>query len=192
LEQLARLVKKLDTSGLIIPYIHASNSMGLAGYKTTLLNLFRPGLMLYGQYPDERLRKKITLKAVMSVHSRIIFLKSIEKGRSISYGRTFIAKKHMVVATVPIGYKDGFPRSLSNKAQVLVDSKRCRVLGRVTMDQIVIDVTRVRLVELGMPVTILGCEGNQEITATELAKKAQTISYEILCSLGNSLPRFTK
>ena len=188
--QLTQLIKACDQRGLVIPHIHASNSMGIAGYRTQILNLFRPGLMIYGLLPHPKLKASVKLKSVMSVHSRIIFIKSIEAGRGISYGRTFVAKKTMVVATVPIGYKDGYARALSNKAQVLVGGLRCRVLGRVTMDQIVIDVTKVKPVELGMAVSVLGTQGRETISADELAKHAGTINYEILCALGKSLPRF--
>ncbi len=190
--RLAALVGQLKQSGLNIPYVHAANSMGLAGYKTDILNLARPGLMLYGLYPHAGLRKKIALHPAMSVHSRIIFLKRIEKGRSISYGRTFIARRPMTVATLPIGYSDGYLRGLSGKADVLAGGRRCPVLGRVTMDQIVVDVSRVKNPRLGMPVVILGRQGKEEVCAHELARIAHTIHYEIVCSLGSRLPRVYK
>jgi len=188
-EKLYNLVLKLDQKGLVIPYIHASNSMGLGGYKTKVLNIFRPGLMLYGQYPAVGLKKDIHLKPALSVHSRIIFIKEIQKGRSISYGRTFIARKSMTVATIPIGYKDGYPRLLSNKASVLIAGQRCPVLGTVTMDQIVVDVSKVKPLHLGMPVVILGRQKDEEITPDELAQYTGTINYEVICMLGNNLPR---
>ena len=192
LKYLYELVKRLDKEALIIPYIHASNSMGFAGYETHILNLVRPGLMIYGLYPSKHLKRKIKLKPALSVHSKIIFLKKIQKGRSISYGRTFVAKKNMTAATVPIGYSDGYPRALSNKASVIVKGKLCPVLGRVTMDQIVVDVSKVENPTLEMPVVILGRQKNKSITADDLAKSAQTINYEIVCGLGNRLPRVYK
>lgn len=189
IQQLADLVSQLRENGLAVPYVHAANSMGLAGYKTDILNLARPGLMLYGLYPRLELEKKIRLRPAMSVHSRIIFLKRIEKGRSISYGRTFVARRPMTVATLPIGYSDGYLRGLSRKADVLVGGQRCPVLGRVTMDQIVVDVSRIRNPRLGMPVVILGKQGRHEVSADELAQLAHTISYEIICSFGSRLSR---
>ena len=189
IKKLYELVVKLDRQGLVIPFVHASNSMGLAGYKTDVLNLVRPGLMLYGLYPDVTAKKSIFLKPAMSVKSRIIFIKKLAKGRSVSYGRTFVAPKDMVVATIPIGYSDGYLRGLSNKSAVLVSGVRCPVIGRVTMDQIVIDVSKVSQVKLGMEVTILGKEKNQTISADDLALLTQTINYEIVCQLGNRLPR---
>ncbi len=192
IQQLSTLVGQLKRSDSNILYVHAANSMGLVGYKAQILNLARPGLMLYGLYPRPGLEKKVNLRPAMSVHSKIIFLKRIEKGRSISYGRTFIAPRPMTVATLPIGYGDGYLRGLSGKADVLVGGRRCPVLGRVTMDQIVVDVSKVRNPRLGMPVVILGRQGKEEVCAYELAQLAHTINYEIVCSLGGRLPRVYK
>ena len=189
---LYKLVKKLDRSGLIVPFIHAANSMGLAGYKTRILNLSRPGLMLYGLYPHPSLCKKIQLKPVLNVRSHVIFLKKVAKGRSVSYGRTFFTKKDMLVATIPIGYNDGYFRALSNKAAVLINGIRCPVVGRVTMDQIMVDATDVKGIKLGDSVVILGSQKKENISADELAAHAGTISYEIVCSLGNRLPKVYK
>ena len=189
---LHHLVSQLDRAGLIIPYIHAANSMGLVDYETPILNVSRPGLMLYGLYPIPSLQKNIYLKPVMSVRSHVIFLKEIKKGRSVSYGRTFFTKKDMLVATIPIGYNDGYFRALSNRAFVLIDGARCPVIGRVTMDQIMVDASRVKKIRLGAPVTILGTQRQECISADELAGYAGTINYEIVCSLGNRLPRIIK
>lgn len=192
IQQFIMLLQQLNADGWQIPYIHAANSMGFAGYGTHLFNLSRPGLMLYGLYPRPELEKKVHLRPAMSVHSKIIFLKRIEKGRSISYGRTFIASRPMTVATLPIGYSDGYLRGLSGKADVLIGGRRCPVLGRVTMDQIVVDVSKVKNPRLGMPVVILGKQGREETSADELAQLVHTINYEIVCSLGSRLPRVYK
>ena len=189
IKHLYNLVIQLDKRGMVIPYVHAANSMGLAGYQTHILNLVRPGLMLYGLYPKHSLRKKIHLKPALSVKSKVIFLKDIEKGRSVSYGRTFVASKKMRAATIPIGYNDGYLRCFSNQASVLIGGKRCPILGRVTMDQIVVDVSSLKNLSLGAEVVILGNQGKETISADELASRAGTIHYEIVCSLGNRLPR---
>ena len=189
IEHLYDLVKSLDHMGWIVPYIHAANSMGLAGYKTHILNLVRPGLMLYGLYPDSTLKNKIRLKPAMSVKSKVIFLKEIEAGRSVSYGRTFTANHRMRVATLPLGYNDGYPRLLSNKGEVLIGARRCPILGRVTMDQTVVDVSAVKDVYLGMPVTVVGEEKSQAVSLDHLSDHVGTINYELACSLGNRLPR---
>ncbi|MFA5089058.1 MAG: alanine racemase [Candidatus Omnitrophota bacterium] len=183
------IVQQLSKKGCRLAYVHAANSMGLSCYPTPQFNLARLGLMLYGLYPSALVRRKIQLRPALTVKSRIIFLKKIARGRSISYGRTFIARREMTVATLPIGYSDGYLRCFSNRAFVLVQGKRCPVLGRVTMDQIVIDVTKVKPVKLGMTVTVLGGEKGKSVSADDLAAWAQTINYEIVCCLGSRLPR---
>ncbi len=184
------LVKELRRLGVDVPFIHAANSMGLARYHEKVFNLVRPGLMLYGMHPSSASREKIRLKPALSVKSRIMFVKNIAKGRSISYARTFVASKPMQVATIPIGYNDGYFRSLSNKASVLIDGILCPVVGRVTMDQIVVDVTKVRKPRVGMEVVLVGNQKRNFISADDIASWAGTISYEITCSLGNRLARF--
>ncbi|MBF0385687.1 MAG: alanine racemase [Candidatus Omnitrophica bacterium] len=191
-EKLYKLVVSLDKKGMVIPYIHAANSMGLCDYKTHVLNLVRPGLMIYGLYPLLNLKKTIKLTPALRVYSRIILIKKVPKNSGISYGRTFIAPRDMTVAVLPLGYNDGYLRSLSNKSFVLVRGKRCPVLGRVTMDQIIIDISHLKNVGLGERATVLGQDGREEITADFLAYTAGTINYEIACSLGNRLSRFYK
>lgn len=188
-ELLSKLIFQLQKIGMDVPLVHASNSAGLVGFKSKVLNVARPGLMLYGMYPDQKFKSKIRLKPVMAVKSRMMFVKDIEKGRSISYGRTFKAKRPMTVATLPVGYSDGYFRILSNNACVLAGGKRCPLLGRVTMDLIVADVSRLKNAEAGDEVVLLGRQGTQEITADEIAQKARTINYEVTCSLGSRLPR---
>lgn len=188
----SKLIRGLKQEGIIFPYLHASNSIGLIEYRNNSFTLVRPGLILYGMYPVARLREKIRLKPVLSVKSKIVFLKNISKGRSISYGRTFIASKDMTIATIPIGYNDGYMRCLSNKSDCLVGGKRCRVVGRVTMDQLMVDVTHVKSARIGTEVVLLGIQKGNSISADELAQKARTINYEITCSLGNRLPRIYK
>ena len=189
IQKLYKLVKHFDQQGKIILYVHAANSMGVAGYKHHIFNLARPGLMLYGLYPTEKLRSKVHLKPAMSVKSKIIFIKEVSRGTGISYGHTFVAKRAMKVATLPIGYQDGYLRSLSNKSSVLIGGQYCPVVGRVTMDQIMVDVSRLKNVHLGQEAVILGKQGLKEISADMVAGWADTISYEIICGLGNRLPR---
>jgi alanine racemase len=163
--------------------------MGLSAYQNSLLNMARPGLMLYGLYPREDLRKNIKLKPVMSVKTRVLYVKILKKGRGVSYGHTYVAKKDRKVATLAIGYSDGYFRSLSNKACVLIAGQRCPVLGNVTMDQIIVDVTAVKKVKAGDIAVILGRDKKKEISAEELGAFAGTINYEIVCNLGNRLER---
>ena len=185
-------VSQLKKCGVVVPFIHAANSAGLIDYPTKGFNLVRPGLSLYGMYPHPRLKLKIKLKPALSVKSRIMFIKKIRKGRSVSYGRTFISTAPMTIATIPVGYNDGYFRYLSNTSHVLVEGISCPVVGRVTMDQLMVDVSKVKLVKEGMEVALLGRQKNSAISAEGLAEMAHTINYEISCSLGNRLPRVYK
>jgi len=187
------IVYAMENQFITFTYVHAGNSMGLGDYKSELFNLARPGLMLYGLYPSEELKKKVALHPVMAVKTRIIFVKTIAKGHGVSYGHTFKAKDDMTVAVLPIGYSNGYLRSLSNSAFVLIRGLRCPVVGRVTMDQVIVDVTPLGmsgdLPRLGEEAVLLGNQKDANISADEVAHWAGTISYEILCSLGNNLPR---
>lgn len=187
------IVFALENRFITFKYVHAGNSMGLGDYKSELFNLARPGLMLYGLYPSADLRNKVALKPLMSVKSKIIFVKHVAKGRGISYGHTYKAKEDMTIAVLPIGYSNGYLRSLSNKAFVLIAGMRCPVLGRVTMDQIMVDVTPIglsgRLPQIGDEAVLLGSQKGETITADELAEWAGTISYEICCAVGSRMPR---
>jgi len=186
------LIGKLEERDVRFAYAHAGNSMGFVGYKNVFFNLARPGLMLYGLYPNEALRANIHLKPALSVLSKVIFLKNIARGQGISYGHSFVAPQDMTVAVLPVGYNDGYARALSNRACVIIDGERCPVVGRVTMDQTVVDVTRVKAPVLGMPAVILGEAKNQSVTADDLAQWSGTIHYEVVCNLGNRLPRVYK
>ena len=187
------MVYSFENQFITFSYVHAGNSMGLGDYKSELFNLARPGIMLYGVYPLEDLKKKVHLKPVMSVKCRIIFVQTIAKGRGISYGHTFKAKEDITVAILPIGYSNGYFRCLSNKAFVLVAGVRCPVIGRVTMDQIIVDITSVtlsgRMPKIGDEAVIMGTQNGAEVSVDEIAQWANTISYEILCSLGSRQSR---
>jgi alanine racemase len=183
------LLNECQRLGIEFERVHAANSMGMIGYKNIFFNLARPGLMLYGLYPSDTAREKIILKPALSILSKIIFLKKIAKGHGISYGHSFIADRDITVAVLPLGYNDGYCRAFSNKAHVLIDGQPCYVLGRVTMDQVMVDVTHLPSPRLGMPVTVLGENQGRTISADDLALWASTISYEITCNLGNRLPR---
>lgn len=187
------IVFTLENHFITFTYVHAANSMGLGDYKSELFNLARPGLKLYGLYPNEESKGKVHLKPVMSVKSRIIYVKTIKKGQGISYGHTFKAKEDTTIAVLPIGYSNGYLRSLSNKAFALIGGMRCPVVGRVTMDQIIVDISTVamsgHLPHIGHEAVLIGHQKDQSISCDELANWAGTISYEIVCALGNRLPR---
>ena len=186
------IIENLKSRGIEIRYRHAANSIATINLKRSHLNLVRPGLIIYGMYPKKSFSRKLSLKPALSLKTRVIFLKSTPVGRSISYGRTYITQKPTVIATLPIGYADGYGRILSNKAKVLVRGERAPVIGKVTMDQTMVDVGHIEGVSVGDEVVLIGSQGEGEIRCEELARVAGTIPYEIVCSLTNRVPRIYK
>lgn len=186
------LIKNLERSDIFIPLRHAANSMGLLRFKSPYLNLVRPGLMIYGLYPDLKTPRMIDLKPVLSFKTRIVYIKEVLKGRSISYGRTFVTNKKSKIATLPVGYGDGYPRFLSNRAYVLIKGKKAPVVGRVCMDQTMVDVSGIDKVRIGDEVVLIGRQGRETITAEQLADIGNTISYEIVCGISKRVPRCYK
>jgi alanine racemase len=151
--------------------------------------MVRPGLMLYGVYPSPSMVDQISLKPVLVWKTRVLQVKSVPAGSSISYGQTFITERMSQIATLPIGYADGYPRLLSNRGEVLVQGKRAPVVGRVCMDLTMIDVTDIGEIRQGDEVVLLGRQGDAEISADEMAAWSNTISYEILTSIGARVTR---
>ena len=181
-----RLISKLSSSGIKAPFLHCANSMGIIDYKRGHFNMVRPGLVIYGLYPKAGL--KLKLKPVLSLKSKVVYCKGVPKGQGISYGHSYITKRDTLIATLPIGYGDGYPRNLSNIASVLIGGRRFKVSGRVCMDQIMVDVGDAK-VKIGDEVVLIGSQGKSKITAEELAELAETIPYEIVCGLGSRVPR---
>ncbi len=181
------LVDALKQRGIYFKYVHMSASMGVLRGLSKGMNLFRPGIMLYGLYPSMNLRENILLRPVMSVKTRVLLVKTIKQGTGVSYGHTRVMKNKACVAILGIGYSDGYLRSLSNKAFVIIQGKLCPVLGRVTMDQIIVDVSKIKKVSIGDEAIVLGSCKNVSVTADDLASWAGTINYEITCQLGNRL-----
>ncbi len=184
-----RLIDRLSKEGIKIPLIHAANSMGLIDYKNSYFNMVRPGLIAYGLYPKKGL--KIRLKPVLNLKTRVVFIKSVPRGAGISYGHYYITGRATKIATLPIGYGDGYPRNLSNKSEVLIKGRRFKVVGRICMDQTMVDVGNYR-VKVGDEAVLIGAQGKEKITAEELALKSGTIPYEIVCRLGSRIPRIHK
>ncbi len=169
--------------------IHMAKSGAIINVPESHLEMVRPGLILYGIYPSPELTKAIRLKPVLSWKTRILQLQRLPRGSAIGYGRTFTTKKTSLIATLPVGYADGYKRLFSNRAAVLVRSERAPVVGRVSMDLTTVDVTDIGKVQLGDEVVLLGRQGDAEISADEMAAWANTISYEILTSIGARVPR---
>jgi alanine racemase len=167
---------------------HILQSAGLLGFNQEVFDVVRAGIILYGVSPLPEFQK--LLKPALTWKTRIGLVRELAKGSSISYGRTFITSSAMRVATITAGYADGYPRSISNRgAEMLVRGKRCPLLGRVTMDLMVIDVSHVSDAEVGDEVVLMGRQGNEEISCTDLSDKAGTITWEITTRVGQRVPR---
>jgi alanine racemase len=168
---------------------HLANSAATITLPEAYFDMVRPGLMLYGPYPAPEMKPEIELRPVLSWHTRVMQLKKVPAGTSISYGQTFVTRRESVIATLPVGYADGYPRLLSNRGQVLINGKRAPVAGRVCMDLTMIDVTDIAEAQAGDEVVLLGRQGAAEITVDEMAGWANTISYEIFTSISARVPR---
>jgi alanine racemase len=181
--QIERFNSFLKDYGSNIPDIHAANSAAIMNYPESHYNLVRPGLLLYGLSPMDG--GASDLQPVLSIKSKIISLREISSGQSIGYGRTFVAKRDTKIATVPIGYSDGLRRRLSNKLQVEIKGKMCPIVGNISMDLCMLDITDLPEVDLYDTVTFLG----SRITAWDWARLLDSIPWEILCLIGARVPR---
>ena len=179
-------------TGISCKYVHMANSATLTAIPSYTGNLARPGIMLYGSYPSPLFRDLIPLKPVMTLKTKIHFLKPVPSGAKISYGGTFVTQRESLIATLPIGYADGYNRLLSNRGEVLIQGKRAPLVGVVCMDFIMVDVTSIPGVSIGDEVILIGRQGKEEISAEEIAEKVNSISYEVLCSIGKRVPRIYK
>lgn len=178
----------LSERGIVLPHVHFLNSAG-AGYRyDSASTLARIGITMYGLYPNYSLPLPYEVSPVMSLKAVISEVKTVKKGGCVSYGRTFIAEEDTNIATVTIGYADGYSRLLSSKGEVIVRGKRCRITGRVCMDQIMIDVTGTDA-KANDIVTLIGTDGDETITADELASWYGTIGYEVVCGISKRVPR---
>jgi len=166
--------------------VHVSNSGALLGKKGLELGMIRPGIILYGSPPGEGWAAAASFRPVMTFKSRVIQVKTVPPGTPVSYGGTYTTEQRCTIATIPVGYDDGYSRLLSNTGEVLIHGRRASVLGRVCMNLTMVDVTRIDGVKEGDEVVLLGAQGNERITAEEIAKKTGTISYEVYCTTGKS------
>jgi len=191
--KLKDLNKKLKERGINIPLKHASNSGAIIDLPETYLDGVRAGIILYGYYPSEQVNKEnLALRNVMTVKTMVCHVKELDKDMYVSYGRTFKTNRKSIIATLPIGYGDGYSRLLSGKAKVIINGKLVPVVGRICMDQCMIDVTDAGEVKVGDEVIILGSDGVLKFNADDMAKAMGTINYEILCMIKQRIPRVYK
>ncbi len=176
--------------GIQIPHKHCANSASIMELPDAYLELVRAGISMYGLWPSEEMRRDtLELKPAMSLYSHVVYVKEVEPGTAISYGGTFVSDRPMRVATIPVGYGDGYPRGLSNKGCVLIRGKRAPILGRVCMDQFMVDVTRIPEASMDDRVTLIGVDGEERITMEELGALSGRFNYELACDLGKRIPR---
>lgn len=185
-----RFIEKLAKEKIFFKFCHCANSIGIVKYPNAHFNMVRPGLILYGINPDENIN--LNVKPILSLKSKIIFVKKIDKGISVSYGRSYVAKNARNIATAAIGYADGYPWALSGKAKVIIKDKFFNLAGRVCMDHIMIDLGATSNIKAGSEVILIGQSKSLEINAENLAKSADTIPYEIVSRLSLQIPRLYK
>jgi len=183
------LLKKLRREGLTFPIRHMANSGGILNYPAFHFDLVRPGLMTYGIYPSRDTQDRAHLEPVMSFKTRVALVKKFPRGYSIGYGRSYVTNRPTLIATIPVGYGDGYGVILSNRGEALIRGKRAPVVGRISMDMCTIDVSHIPDCQVGDVVTLMGKDGLEEIAASDIAARVSTISYEILCMLGKRAPR---
>ena len=192
-EQLAlfeKMISMLEERGIEIPIKHCSNSAGIVELKEANMDMVRAGITLYGLWPSEEVRRDIIdLKPALSLITHVAYVKDLEAGRAISYGGTYVTKRPSRIATIPVGYADGYARGLSNKGAVLIHGKRAPICGRVCMDQFMVDVTDIPEVKMGDEVILIGSAGEETITMEEVGELSGRFNYEFVCNLGKRTPR---
>jgi alanine racemase len=190
-ERFMSIVSELNRIGVYIPIKHVANSAAVIEFPEMHLDMVRPGIILYGMYPSEEVsRERIHLKPAMTMKANVILVKDVEKGTPISYGRIFTTSRDSKIATIPIGYADGYTRLLNGKARVLINGEFAPVVGKICMDQCMVDVTDMENeVHTGDEVVLSGRQGDREITIEDIAGSIGTINYEVVSVIGKRIPR---
>lgn len=182
-------LKKIKSAGFQLPLLHIANSAAVIDLEQTYFDLVRPGIMLYGLLPSGELRQEANLKPLLSFKTKIVQLRKLPAGSAVSYGSIYITDSAEELAVLPVGYKDGYPRLLSNQGEVLINGQRAPIRGRVCMGQTIVSVEEIEDVEVGDEVVLIGRQGDEEISATEIADLCGTINYEIVCGLSERLEK---
>ena len=184
-----RAIKIVVEGGFRVPLVHLSNSSGAVRFPAAHFTLVRPGIMLYGYHTLPPVIGAPDLRPVLSLKTRIAQLRTIPPGATVSYNRTFTARRPTRIAVLPIGYADGLSRRLSNRGSVLIRGRRAPIVGLVCMDMVMVNVTEIPGAAVGDEAVLIGRQGNDEITASDIAKWMDTIPYEVLCAIGPQIPR---
>lgn len=188
-ESFVKVKNSLAQNGLTFKYSHCSNSGAIEDYPETYCDMVRAGIILYGLAPSQKLFGKLSLTPAMTLKTTVAYVKELKKGSDISYGRTFTAPRDMKIATVPIGYADGYIRSNAKNGYMLVNGQKAKIVGRICMDQTMLDVTEIDDVKTGDEVIVFGTGQNGEPTADSIAENTDTINYEVVCLVGKRVPR---
>ncbi len=189
-ERFILFTKRIEAAGIKLPLKHAANSAAIIEMQETGLDMVRDGISVYGMYPSEEVDKfRLALIPAMELKAHISFVKTIGAGEDIGYGGTYTTTGRTVVATIPVGYADGYPRALSGKGRVLVHGQSAKIIGRVCMDQFMVDVTNIEGVKEGDIVTLAGRDGDEYISIEEVAGMAYSFNYEFVCNIGKRVPR---
>ncbi len=190
IEKYNKVIGELEERGIHIPIKHASNSAGIMQFPEANMNMVRAGIILYGLYPSEDVDKNILhFQPVMELKSHVAYMKEIDAGTGISYGLTYVTKRRSKIATVTVGYGDGYPRQLSNRGRVLIKGQSAPIVGRICMDQFMVDITDLDEVCEGDEVTLVGRDGDEFISVEEVAGMVGSFNYEFVCVIGRRIPR---
>lgn len=190
LEKFRKIISELEDRGVYIPIKHCCNSAGIIELDDSRFDMVRAGIILYGLYPSEEVSKnKIALRPAMAIKSRVSYVKTVPEGTPISYGSIYVTESERKIATISIGYADGIMRNLTGKGEVLINGKRAKIVGKICMDQMMADVTDIENVRQGDIVTIIGKDGDEEISMEEISEKAGTFNYEFVCGFQRRVPR---
>jgi alanine racemase len=189
-QRFTNFYNKLKVQGVNIPIRHISNSAAIMELQSMNLELVRSGIITYGLYPSEEVDKgELSLVPAMELKTHISYIKTLPSGVAVGYGGTYVTKGETVVATIPVGYADGYPRSLSNKGEVIINGKRASIIGRICMDQFMVDVTHIPNVKVGDTVTLMGRDKEEFIPCEEVANLAGSFNYEFVCDISKRVPR---
>jgi alanine racemase len=192
LDRFASVIDELNGEGICPPIKHAANSAGIFLHPASHLDMVRIGISMYGLHPSNDTRDVVDLKPALSLKARISFIKKLKEKNGVSYNRTYVTSRDTVIATIPIGYGDGYTRKLSNKSGAIIRGQKCRAVGNICMDQFMVELNDGMEAATDDEVILIGRQGDQEITVDEVADLVGTINYEIVCMVNTRVPRVYK